>query len=502
MEILKDYLSSSGTSELNAEMLTYVANIDLVAKANPIIARGIVKELVDQRSYLKLIASENFCSPAVQSAMGNLLTDKYAEGYVGNRFYAGCDNVDEIEKLACEEACKLFGCEHAFVQPHSGADANLVAFWAILRKKIQAPIMEKYNETNILALTKEQWDEIRNAMGNQKMLGMDLFSGGHLTHGYRHNASAQMFDSYFYSVDEKTEMLNYDNLRALLAEIKPLVFLVGFSAYTRNVDFSLLRQYADEVGAVLMVDMAHFAGLVAGGVMTGKFNPIPYADIVTTTTHKTLRGPRGGMVLCKKEYAEYVDKACPHIMGGPLPHIVAAKAIAFQEANEPSFKTYAANIIKNAKTLAEALVEKGLHIQSGGTDNHMVIINVSDLSLTGRQAENALRECGLTLNRNTVPFDKNGPWYTSGLRLGTPAVTTLGMGTDEMKEIADIIATVLKSMKPSVTKKGEKSKAKYILDENVKAQSLTRIKALLKKFVLYPQIDTGFFGKYFENLEG
>jgi glycine hydroxymethyltransferase len=306
-----------------------------------------------------------------------------------------------------------------------------------------------------------------------------------------------MFDSYFYTVDQETEMLDYDNLRKLLLEIRPLVFLIGFSAYTRNVDFEKMREIADEAGAVLMVDMAHFAGLVAGGVMTGKFNPIPYADIVTTTTHKTLRGPRGGMVLCKKEYAEYVDKACPHIMGGPLPHIMAAKAIAFQEANEPEFKQYAANIVKNAKALGESLVSNGMKILTGGTDNHMVIVNVSCLGLTGRQAENALRECGLTLNRNTVPFDTNGPWYTSGLRLGTPAATTLGMGAEEMSKIGDIISTILVNTHPSINKKGEKSKAKYTLDDKIKIESQERVKEILDKFKLYPNIDTGFFEKYF-----
>jgi len=496
MNILKDYLASM-PKELNHEMLTFTANIDMVARKSPTVAKTIVKELQDQRSFLKLIASENFCSLNVQSAMGNLLTDKYAEGYVENRFYAGCDNVDDIERKASEEAVKLFGAEHAFVQPHSGADANLVAFWAILRKKIQAPFMDKLNETNLLNLTKEDWDKIRTEMGNQKMLGMDLYSGGHLTHGYRHNASAQMFDSYFYTVDKDTERLDYDAIRELLKKIRPLVFLIGFSAYTRNVDFELMKKYADEVGAVLMVDMAHFAGLVAGGVMTGTHNPIPYADIVTTTTHKTLRGPRGGMVLCKKEYAEYVDKACPHIMGGPLPHMMAAKAIAFQEANEPEFKAYAANIVKNAAALGESLVANGMHILTGGTDNHMVIVNVSGLGLTGRQAENALRECGMTLNRNTVPFDKNGPWYTSGLRFGTPAATSLGMGTDEMKEIGSIIANVLKNVKPTVNKKGEASKAKYVLAPEAKEDALKRVKKILEKFVLYPNIDTGFFAKYF-----
>ena len=496
MEILKDYLSSTSNQELNTEMLTFVANIDMVAKKSPQIAHSIVKELADQRSYLKLIASENYCSPAVQSAMGNLLTDKYAEGYIGNRFYAGCDNVDDIEGIACQEACKLFGAQHAYVQPHSGADANLVAFWAILRKHVQAPIMERLGQTNLLELSKDEWDEIRAALGSQRMLGLDLYCGGHLTHGYRHNISGHLFDAHFYYVNEETGLLDYEALRKQLHEVKPLIFLVGFSAYPRNIDYSILKQYATEVGAVLMVDMAHFAGLVAGGVLTGKYNPVAYADVVTSTTHKTLRGPRGGMVLSTKEYAEYIDKGCPNVLGGPLPHVMAAKAIALQEAAAPEFKTYAAKIIENSQHLANELVKRGIAVQTGGTDNHIVLVGVDNLGITGKQAEFALRECGLTLNRNTLPFDKNGPWYTSGLRLGTAAVTTLGMGKPQMEEIADIMATLLKNIKPALTKKGVKSKAKYVLDDALKASLVERVRKVLSGFVLYPAIDTGFFEGY------
>ena len=495
MEILKDYLHSKH-GDFNPEMIAFTANLDLVARSDKSIAKSIVKELVDQRSHLKLIASENYCSFSVQAAMGNLLTDKYAEGFPGNRFYAGCDNVDDIERLAVEEAKKLFGCEHAFVQPHSGADANLVAFWAILRSRIQTPIMERLGQTDLLALSKEEWDEIRAAMGNQKMLGMDLYCGGHLTHGYRHNASAQMFDAYYYTVNKETGLLDYDEIKKQLHEIRPLIFLSGYSAYTRNIDFSIMRKLADEVGAVLMVDMAHFSGLVAGGVMSGVYDPIPYADIVTSTTHKSLRGPRGGLVLCKSEYAEHVDKACPYIMGGPLPHVMAAKALALKEANSDEFKAYAKRVVENSASLAKALVERGVDVLTGGTDNHILLVNVDSLGLTGRQAENALRECGLTLNRNTVPFDKNGPWYTSGLRLGTPAVTTLGMGKKEMAEIADIMANVLKSTRAKINKKGEKVRAAYKLDEAVKEDSINRVKTLLGKFVLYPEIDADFLLSY------
>ncbi|MCL1844483.1 MAG: glycine hydroxymethyltransferase [Defluviitaleaceae bacterium] len=492
--MLKEYLAA--TPNPSTEMVAFTANLEMVARKNPQIARLILQELIDQRSYLKLIASENYSSLSTQSAMGNFLTDKYAEGFVENRFYAGCDNVDAIERMACDEAKKLFGAEHAYVQPHSGADANLVAFLAVLRKKIQTPMMDELGQKNILAISKEEWDKIRAAMGNQRLLGMGLYSGGHLTHGYRHNVSAQLFEVYDYNVDEATGLLNYEGLRKQLHEIKPLIFLLGFSAYTRNIDYALLKKYADEVGAVMVVDMAHFAGLVAGGAISGDFNPVPHADLVTTTTHKTLRGPRGGMVLCKQEYAEYVDKGCPHVLGGPLPHMIAAKAIAFGEANTAEYKAYAKKVMENAKILAGALVEKGVAVQTGGTDNHIVLVNVAKLGLTGRQGESALRECGLTLNRNTLPGDIYGPWYTSGLRFGTPATTSLGMGEEEMREIADIIAATLQGIKPALDKKGNKSKAKFILDEGVKAAARERIHALLGKFVLYPEIDVEFLRKH------
>ncbi|MCL2349989.1 MAG: glycine hydroxymethyltransferase [Defluviitaleaceae bacterium] len=497
MNILKDYLNSAQVSELNHNMLRFAANIDAVAAVNPDIARSIVKELADQRSHLKLIASENFCSLNVQAALGNWMTDKYAEGSVRGRYYAGCDNVDDIEDTARKEAMALFGAEHAYVQPHSGSDANMVAFFAILRKMVQTPALEALDVDNVMALTDDQWRELRTKMGNQKLLGMHLSSGGHLTHGFRTNVSAQLFDIYSYHVDEDTGLLNYDKIRDMLHEIKPLVFLVGFSAYTRSIDFEKCRQLADEVGAVLMVDMAHFAGLVAGGALSGKNNPVPYAHICTTTTHKTLRGPRGGMVLCKADFAEYVDKGCPHVLGGPLPHVMAAKALAFKEANTPEFKTYANKVIENARALAAALQEEGLSVQTGGTDNHIVLVDVTPLGLTGRQAETALRECGATLNRNTVPYDKLGPWYTSGLRLGTPALTTLGMGTAEMKQVAAILAKVLKNVQPTTTVKGGKSKAKYTIDEAVKSETKKEIKTLLDRFELYPDIDLEFLNKYF-----
>jgi glycine hydroxymethyltransferase len=499
MSVLKDYLASRSADQITPEMVSFTANLDLVNGAYPQIAKSIVKELTDQRSNLKLIASENFCSLPVQAAMGNLLTDKYAEGFAGQRFYAGCDNIDVIERLASEEACSLFGCDHAYVQPHSGADANLVAFWAILRQKIQVPMLVDSDGKmkNARLISKEEWDEIRAQLGNQRLLALDYYCGGHLTHGYRLNVSAQMFDVYSYKVNQETNLLDYDDIHQKLLEVKPLIFLVGFSAYSRNIDYSLLRKYADEVGAVFMVDMAHFAGLVAGGVLRGKYNPVEYADVVTTTTHKTLRGPRGGLVLCKNEFAEHVDKGCPYVIGGPLPHMLAAKAIALKEANSDKFKAYAQRIVDNSQQLAASLIEKGLYVLTSGTDNHIVLVDVSKLGLTGWQAEAALRSCHLTLNRNALPYeDQKGfsPLITSGLRFGTAATTTLGMGKEEMIEIADIISNVVLNLRPD--ENGNKKKD-YILDESIRSDSISRVKKLLDKFVLYPEIDLAFLSTYF-----
>ncbi|MCL1936172.1 MAG: glycine hydroxymethyltransferase [Defluviitaleaceae bacterium] len=487
MSLLK-YLNETPKENLNISTIAFFANLEKVKEISPSIAKNILNELQDQRKNLKLIASENFSSLSVQSAMGNLLTDKYAEGYPYNRFYAGCDNVDKIEEEAANLAQELFGADYAYVQPHSGADANMVAFLSILMAKIQKPFLEEL-ETDLINLTAEDFLKLREKYGKQKLLAMDLYSGGHLTHGYRFNNSAIMFDAYNYTVDKETKLLDIDNLRKMAHEIKPLIFLVGYSAYSRKINFAKMREIADEVGAVLMVDMAHFAGLVAGGVFTGEYNPVPYAHVVTTTTHKTLRGPRGGMVLCKKEFKEYVEKGCPSFLGGPLPHVMAAKALAFKEALSDDFKKYAHNIVKNSQALADSLMEKGVHIVTGGTDNHLLLVDVSkSYGLTGRQAENAVREGGITLNRNGLPFDINGPWYTSGLRLGTPAVTSLGMGVDEMKEIASIIDNILKNTKPAKTSSGKASKAKFETDLNIIKSSKKQVADLLLKFPLYPEI--------------
>ncbi len=498
---IRDYLATTKPENIHSGFLGYLANLTEVAKVVPAVAKSIVQELKDQRSNLKLIASENYCSLSTQMAMGNLLTDKYAEGFPFHRFYAGCDNVDHIEAYAAETACKLFGCDHAYVQPHSGADANLVAYWAILNAKVKVPGLEALGETEPSHLTREDWNQLRSRLGNQRLLGMDYYSGGHLTHGYRQNVSAQMFDAYSYSVNKETGLLDYDEIEKMALEIKPLILLAGFSAYPRIINFKRLRQIADKAGATLMVDMAHFAGLVAGGVFQGDFNPVANAHVVTTTTHKTLRGPRGGLVLCTAEFAEHVDKGCPLVIGGPLPHVMAAKAIALTEACQPEFKAYAAKIVENARVFAKNCLDEGMAVATGGTDNHLFLIDVRPFGLTGRQAESAVRECGITLNRNSLPFDTNGPWYTSGLRVGTPAVTTLGMGEAEMKEMAAIFKLVLTHTKPEQITSGENagklSKAKYTMDEKAKAEARSRVKALLDRFPVYPELDLEFLQKYF-----
>ena len=499
MGAFDDYLKSG--KKINSEMAMYTASLDLVARVSPSVAARIVHELRDQRTYLKLIASENYSSLSVQAAMGNLLTDKYSEGFPYHRFYAGCDNVDAIEAEAAEKAEKLFGAEHAYVQPHSGADANLCAYWAILNERVEVPSLEEMGIKNPSDMKREDWNRIREATHNQRLLGLDYYSGGHLTHGYRQNVSAQMFDAYSYTVDKETGLLDYDEIERLTAEIKPLILLAGYSAYPRAIDFHRMADIAHKYGAVFMVDMAHFAGLVAGKVFTGDYDPVLWADVVTTTTHKTLRGPRGGMILCKEEFAASVDKGCPLVIGGPLPNILAAKAVALEEALKPYFQDYAARIVRNARHLAESCIKEGIPVATGGTDNHLMLLDVRPFGLNGRQAESLLRECGITLNRNALPFDSNGPWYTSGLRLGTPALTTLGMGNKEMEEIASIIAMVLKSAHPVKLTKGEHagefSKNKAKAPESVMEEARSRIKALLDQFVLYPELDLDFLEKEF-----
>ena len=495
------YLKTASPEQIDAGFLGYIASLTEIAKVAPRVSRAIVQELADQRRYLKLIASENYSSLATQLAMGNLLTDKYAEGVPGMRFYEGCDNVDEVETYAAELACKLFGCDHAYVQPHSGADANLIAYWAILQARVETPELQRLGQTDPSKLSQEDWNRLRTMLGNQRLLGMDYYSGGHLTHGYRRNVSAKMFESYSYGVDRETNLLNYDQIESMTREIRPLILLAGYSAYPRAIDFKRMRQIADSVGAVFMVDMAHFAGLVAGGVFEGEFNPIPYAHVVTSTTHKTLRGPRGGVVLCKQEFAEFVDKGCPLVIGGPLGHIIAAKAVAFAEASTPEYRAYARRVAENAKSLAAACIREGLTITTGGTDNHLMLIDVRPQGLTGRQAAGSLRECGVTLNYNSLPFDPQGPMITSGLRIGTPAVTTLGMGEAEMGEIAGIIKMAIEGTKggpiPTGPKAGTPSKTRYDIDPGALEQVRSRVKGLLDQFPVYPQLDLAFLQRHF-----
>jgi glycine hydroxymethyltransferase len=468
--------------------LAFAAALDTVAAVDPAIAASIVQELDDQRRHVKLIASENFASPAVLLAMGNWLSDKYAEGAPGHRFYAGCENVDAVEQRAAEVGAKLFGADYAYVQPHSGIDANLVAFWAILSQRVERPALERLGAKDLLSLSDEDWETLRRELGDQKMMGMALDAGGHLTHGYRPNISGKLFRRCSYSVDPQTGLIDYDQVRAQAQAERPLILVAGYSSYPRKINFRIFREIADEVGATFMVDMAHFAGLVAGKVFTGDFDPVPHAHIVTTTTHKTLRGPRGGMVLCDQELVEFVERGCPLVLGGPLPHVMAAKAIALDEASQPDFADYAQRVVTNAAALGEGLMKRGATIATGGTDNHLCLLDVRPYGLTGRQAESALRDASITVNRNALPNDPNGAWYTSGVRLGTPATTTLGMGPGEMDELADLIHETLSATEPTTTSKGAPSLAQYALPADVAESARKRAADLLAAFPLYPNL--------------
>ena len=408
--------------------------LDELKSVDPEIMELIKEETARQNSKIELIASENFVSKAVMAAMGSTLTNKYAEGYPGKRYYGGCEVVDEIEDLARERAKKLFGAEHANVQPNSGSQANQAVFFAALKP-------------------------------GDTVMGMDLSHGGHLTHGSPVNMSGKNYHVVSYGVDPETEMIDYDKVREIALEHKPKMIIAGASNYSRIIDFAKFREIADEVGAYLMVDMAHIAGLVAAGLHP---SPVPYAHFVTTTTHKTLRGPRGGMILCDSEHAKMIDKAIfPGIQGGPLVHVIAAKAVCFKEALEPEFKVYQEQIIKNAKALASALMAKGMRIVSGGTDNHVMSLDVRSMNVTGKEAEHLLDEIGITCNKNTIPFDAASPNVTSGVRLGTPAVTTRGMKEADMEEIAEIIYLALSDF------------------EAHKAQCTQRVQTLLAKYPLY-----------------
>ena len=398
---------------------------------------AIMQEIGRQRTKIELIASENTVSEAVLEAAGSPLTNKYAEGYPGKRYYGGCEYVDIVEQLAIDRAKQLFGAEHVNVQPHSGAQANTAVYYAIL----------------------EPGDTI---------LGLDLSHGGHLTHGMKLNVSGRTYHSEFYQVDPETQMLNYETIRQRALEVKPKIIVAGASAYPRIIDFKKFREIADEVGAYLFVDMAHIAGLVAAGLHP---NPVPYADFVTTTTHKTLRGPRGGIIMCKEEYAKKINSAVfPGQQGGPLMHIIAAKAVAFKEALSPEFRQYAAQIISNAKAMSEVLLSRGVNLVSGGTDNHLMLIDLRGTGVTGKDLQERLDDCNITANKNTIPFDPEKPMVTSGVRIGTPAVTARGFKEEDCKVVADCIADCIFDY------------------ENKKADVIARVKTLTDKYPIYPDI--------------
>lgn len=415
-------------------------NLDFLADTDPAIANLIQKELQRQRDHLELIASENFTSAAVLAAQGSVLTNKYAEGLPGKRYYGGCEFIDEIEQLAIDRAKQLFGAAHASVQPHSGAQANFAVFLALL----------------------EPGDSI---------MGMDLSHGGHLTHGSPVNVSGKWFQVHHYTVNRETEQLDYDEIRDLALKHRPKLLICGYSAYPRVIEFDKFRTIADEIGAYLLADIAHIAGLVATGHHP---DPIPHCDVVTTTTHKTLRGPRGGLILTRDaELGKKFDKGVfPGSQGGPLEHVVAAKAVAFGEALNPEFKTYSAQVIANAQAMATQLQNRGFKLVSNGTDNHLILVNLQSIGMTGKQADQLVSGVNITANKNMVPFDSQSPFVTSGLRLGSPAMTTRGMGTPEFTEIANIIADRL--LNPD--------------DETVAQQCRQRVATLCSGFPLYPHL--------------
>ena len=414
-------------------------NLEKLAVCDPEIAAAIGEELGRQRNKIELIASENFVSPAVMEAMGNVLTNKYAEGYPGHRYYGGCEYVDKVETLAIERAKKLFGAEHANVQAHSGANANTAVYFAFLQP-------------------------------GDTIMGMNLSQGGHLSHGSPVNISGKYYNVVPYGVTHETERIDYDEFARIAREAQPKLIVAGASAYPRVIDFERMAEIAHSVGAIFMVDMAHIAGLVAAGLHP---SPVPYADIVTTTTHKTLRGPRGGLILCKEKYAKQIDKAIfPGVQGGPLMHVIAAKAVALGEALKPEFKEYAKQIIANCQALAEGLIAEGFRLVSGGTDNHLLLVDVRGQKMTGKTAEHLLDEVGVTCNKNTIPFDPESPFVTSGIRLGTAAVTTRGFKEADMKEVAAIIGLVLNNPE----------------DPEKQSEAAQRVAALCAKYPMYPML--------------
>ncbi|WP_411266669.1 glycine hydroxymethyltransferase [Enemella evansiae] len=478
------------STDVNRELSSaYRTILSVIDQIEPRIADATRAELTDQRESLKLIASENYASLPVLATMGTWFSDKYAEGTVGHRFYAGCQNVDTVESVATEHARELFGAEYAYAQPHSGIDANLTAFWAILAHRVEQPRLAEFGAKNVNDLSEADWETLRKEFGEQRLMGMSLDAGGHLTHGFRPNISGKMFHQRSYGTDPETQLLDYDKVREAVREFKPLVLVAGYSAYARRINFATMREIADEVGATLLVDMAHFAGLVAGKVFTGDEDPVPHAHVVTTTTHKSLRGPRGGLILATEEYAPSVDRGCPLVLGGPLSHVMAAKAVALAEARTPDFQAYARDVADNAKSLAEGLLSRGAKLVTGGTDNHLVLIDVNNFGLTGRQAESALLDAGVVTNRNAVPNDPNGAWYTSGVRIGTPALTSRGFGADEFDKVAELIVEVLQNTEPVTASTGKPGKAKYTLADGVADRVKAQSAELLGNHPLYPGLE-------------
>ncbi|MRR07420.1 MAG: serine hydroxymethyltransferase [Deltaproteobacteria bacterium] len=412
--------------------------MSILESFDPQVAQAIRRETEREEYNLELIASENFVSEAVMEAQGSVMTNKYAEGYPGKRYYGGCSQVDIVENLAIDRAKELFGADHVNVQPHSGSQANMAVYFSVLKP-------------------------------GDTILGMNLSHGGHLTHGSSANFSGKLFNVVFYGVTSDTEVIDYDEVARLAREHRPKMIVVGASAYPRTIDFAQFRKIADEVGAVIMVDMAHIAGLVAAGLHP---SPVPYAEFVTTTTHKTLRGPRGGMILCREQYAKALNSNIfPGIQGGPLMHVIAAKAVAFKEALTPEFKTYQQQIIKNAKALADALIAKGFRLVSGGTDTHLMLLDLTSTGLTGKVAEEALDKAGITVNKNTIPNETRSPFVTSGIRIGTPAATTHGLKEPEMVQVAGFIADALKNTE----------------NETELLRIKGEVNALMRKFPLYAQ---------------
>lgn len=458
---------------MSKESEVFNGMLDIISQSSPEVAEQIKAELEAQRSRLKLIASENYNSLPVLMAASALTMDKYSEGfleeqpdgsYKAKRYYAGCERVDKIEELAIKYAKELFGAEYAYVQPHSGSDANLIAYYAIVKwlREFKPDCYDKENKPVLLSL--------------------DVNAGGHLTHSNPMNIVNELFEVHTYGVNNEG-FIDYDALRQQVLDEEPEVLLAGYSAYPRKLDFSKFREIADEVGAILMCDMAHFSGLVAGKVFTGVYDPVPYCDIVTSTTQKTLRAGRGGLILAKKEFATYINRGMPMVQGGPLNNMLAAKAVGFAEALKPEFREYAQQVVKNCQTLADALKVCGVKLLTDGTDNHMLIIDLTPYGLTGRQAEQALLDCGIVVNRNSIPNDPNGYWYTSGLRLGTAALTSRGMKENEMIAIGAVIALILSNIKAV-----DGSKAKFELDGKVMDYARNIVKKLLDRYPLYPEL--------------